>query len=122
MRYATIVLVVLMLAASSSATLQKPFELITFDYSELALETENSVKIEWTGKIESFITYNAKCRVFMTMTMESGKKHKHQTAPFNLEGLGAIEVSDTFVVPRPQWDRAVSVEVGAEGYSDADGV
>jgi hypothetical protein len=113
MRQLVALLLALLVALCANAAPKEPYELVAFDYTELALETENAVRIQWSGTVESYLTYNGKCQVVITLTMESGEEHAFATAPFSVPGLGQIEISDEFVVPRHLWDDAVAIAVGA---------
>ncbi len=113
MRQLVALLLALLVAMCANAAPKEPYELVAFDYTELALETENAVRIQWSGTVESYLTYNGKCQVVITLTMESGEEHAFATAPFSVPGLGQTEISDEFVVPRQLWDDAAAIAVGA---------
>jgi hypothetical protein len=122
-RLAVLLLMFLLVLAAMTAVAvdgapQKAYELIAFDYEEFALETDNAVRIKWSGSVESYLTYNGDCQVMLVLSMESGEELIFATAPFPMQGLGTREVSDEFVVPRAQWDNAVGIEVGAEQFSE----
>jgi hypothetical protein len=106
-------------AVTAKGATPKAYELIAFDYEELAFETDNVVRIVWAGTVESYLTYNGDCQVVLTLSMESGEEHTFATPPFTMQGLGRRELSDEFVVPRAQWDGAVNIEVGAREYAEA---
>ncbi len=120
MRRLSLLVFTLLFALSAHAGPKQAYELISFDYEELALWTDGVVRIEWNGTVESYLTYNGECRIVLKMVLESGEIHLFPTQPFAMQGLARLKLSDVFVVPREIWDGAVTVSVYTEDLSLAD--
>lgn len=118
-RVAAIVLVLLLAqGAGLEAQAQKACELVEFDYQELSLGTDELVRIQWAGAVESFLTYNHKCEVVLALTMEGGEVYEFATEPLQIQGLETLEVSSEFTTPRAQWDNATGIAVDARRPSE----